>query len=443
MACPGVLQSGHVDLSSFTKIPPEIIAKIFTLSVGTVTIPSTSHENNLPWTLFCVCRKWRDLALEMPELWATVEFDSDSDPGLPGSDLIKTTHEILRRAENTLLDFSLLENSVGSDQSISFDLIVPRAHRFQSLSLSIFYEALLQFLNTPPISFSNLEFLYLTSSDNDFHDFGVAQIFRNSPRLRSVKIELEFDWTSSFLSLPWAQLTELSLIQTFELSPALAYGILCQCSSLVFLDINLSTHSPGAGIPSAPISLPFLTSLILEPAWPEEVVGFLNMLILPRLSHFEILDSFCFSTNWDYAGTIAAISHSGAIDRLRIDLYIPPNYEMDVLFQIFPSLTDISLPQSTHLSRSTLDALACGAVLPKLRHILCAATRRSLKFLLDMIHRRVEHGYKTRAQLVCDAKMLAETFNSNGEEAQLIKELRWKGLLMFGPRLDTFGHTQF
>lgn len=109
-------------------------------------------------------------------------------------------------------------------------------------------------------------------------------------------------------------------------------------------DISNNISAPSAGTVTAvvPLFLPFLTSLILELMWINEVVSFLNMLILPRLSRFEIIDIYCLTVTWDYTGTIDVIFHSGTIVRLRIDFLIPPNYEMDVLFKRFPSLTYIS-----------------------------------------------------------------------------------------------------
>lgn len=144
------------------------------------------------------------------------------------------------------------------------------------------------------------------------------------------------------------------------------------------------------------------------------------MLILPRLSHFQILDSFCFSTNWDYADTIATISHSGAIDELRIDLSIPPNYETDVLFRRFPALTDIGI---SHRVPTFPDQPSTRTLVEQFfwsSDVFYARLHRDRSnFCWMWFHRRAQFGYKTRAQVVCDAKMLAE--DHNGEEAQLIK----------------------
>ncbi|KAJ7621918.1 hypothetical protein DFH06DRAFT_768793 [Mycena polygramma] len=82
--------------SSILSLPPEIFAVIFERCLPSKAWPSPKEA---PLLLAQICRRWREICLEMPTLWASVAFDNTRSVGL-----LETW---LSRARNRPLTISL------------------------------------------------------------------------------------------------------------------------------------------------------------------------------------------------------------------------------------------------------------------------------------------------------------------------------------------------
>ncbi|KAF9455630.1 hypothetical protein BDZ94DRAFT_1179594, partial [Collybia nuda] len=51
------------------KLPNEILTEIFFAASGKVTVPVANIDTEPPWTLFRVCKRWREIASTTPKLW--------------------------------------------------------------------------------------------------------------------------------------------------------------------------------------------------------------------------------------------------------------------------------------------------------------------------------------------------------------------------------------
>ncbi|KAJ7639536.1 hypothetical protein FB45DRAFT_905950 [Roridomyces roridus] len=82
-------------LSRLRRMPPEVLVEIFSWTQGTHPLDGTERTS---WVLAQVCRRWREISLSTPSLWATVYADySDKleDSVRPPLEMIRT--QILSR----------------------------------------------------------------------------------------------------------------------------------------------------------------------------------------------------------------------------------------------------------------------------------------------------------------------------------------------------------
>ncbi|KAG5638529.1 hypothetical protein DXG03_004113, partial [Asterophora parasitica] len=71
----GSLERLHAAIAPYKRLPPEILAEIFMLTLpedGRRLIPEYSEDT--PWTLLSVCSHWRALVLGLPALWGTIHL---------------------------------------------------------------------------------------------------------------------------------------------------------------------------------------------------------------------------------------------------------------------------------------------------------------------------------------------------------------------------------
>src|SRR5688572_27832679 len=65
---------GGINKSPATEIATELLSIIFRFCIaGPILIPPNISEP--PWTLTHVCSRWRNVAVDIPELWSRLHFD--------------------------------------------------------------------------------------------------------------------------------------------------------------------------------------------------------------------------------------------------------------------------------------------------------------------------------------------------------------------------------
>ena len=106
-------------LRPINRLPPELIVHIFSyLGGGTFVVPASQ-----------VCRRWRNVALDMPSLWTVIREEDD----------VFTAQCFMERSRRAKLDVSFIVNMRAPDDfSILRNLVIPHAMRIRRLHLDVY-----------------------------------------------------------------------------------------------------------------------------------------------------------------------------------------------------------------------------------------------------------------------------------------------------------------
>ncbi|KAJ7226247.1 hypothetical protein B0H12DRAFT_1030545 [Mycena haematopus] len=212
------------------SVPPEIVQEIFVFCVPADSEPLVADPKVAPLVLLNVCRKWREIALSTPRLWASIRVNLRSrcfDNSLPLLDCWLT------RARSVPLSVAVVymnyEDNPSPDLLISS--LVRSSEQWQDMRLELPFKDL-QRLNGIEGRVPLLRKLLIGPTDAYFAGMleGLRMTpitaFSHAPLLREVHLVTGFPFT---LELPWAQLTKLQAtslsvcecLEILEASPAL------------------------------------------------------------------------------------------------------------------------------------------------------------------------------------------------------------------------------
>ncbi|RDB30912.1 hypothetical protein Hypma_004889 [Hypsizygus marmoreus] len=276
-------------LSPVRRLPPEILIEIFLLTrdwtsntyfmgelqplvVGPRPGPS-------PLRITHVCSRWRDIALGIPKLWATITSCHDTyDPSVPDTDPTSDVrlHSWLAWTGTVHpLQISFNGRLLGANsedvQATPLSWMQPYMLRIKELSLSGDFEAL------PGGFFLILELLIMS----DFSMHSIRRIRAYFPSLRRVNFRGHLEHLPNFL--PWGQLTHLDLsLETADGDTLL--DILSFCFSLVKLETSFSDiDNYELDGDENTILLPSLSSIVTQNYYGEITMWLLSSLTLPFL----------------------------------------------------------------------------------------------------------------------------------------------------------------
>lgn len=187
--------------SPIYRIPEELLSSIFVTGVCNMG----EEDSLLVATLMLVCRYWRDVAINTPELWADICVSPH--------DSLEKAHRRLARSKSVLLDITInftprADNASGTTESIihAMDLIRPALWRARSFRLSVpnkpqAHAALLRCKEEAP----NLESLCIRifhSMQEDHYSSPCLPLFKgHTPRLRSCSFtSFNFNWDRTVIS---------------------------------------------------------------------------------------------------------------------------------------------------------------------------------------------------------------------------------------------------
>ncbi|TFK74471.1 hypothetical protein BDN72DRAFT_893156 [Pluteus cervinus] len=326
--------------SLFDSLAVELQTEIFSHSL----VPFTSlAAGEGPLKLCHVCRAWRALAVDTPELWSSFTI----------SDNINTDalQFYLRHSRSHPLSIRV----VDADKNRFADLaLIPRAHlhRSRCLDLSIPSQYALGLFSTPS-NLTALQHLHLTTH-------------KSSSRL-------PFLFDIHALQIPWGQLASLHLSLDHGELPTLddCYAILSRCVSLESCSLK-ATYSSLSRHAASPLPLPLLRTFRLRLLGEPELVGsemhgiglakFMSAFSATQLQSLRIewlVDGISTKMPWpkNYVGIFLGGLRSLSSRVTRLHLAYLPLLDVDLLelLRELPHITRLTVKFS--LSGHSIDAI--------------------------------------------------------------------------------------
>ncbi|KAF9003940.1 hypothetical protein BDQ17DRAFT_1355163 [Cyathus striatus] len=311
--------------SPIRRVPPEILSEIFLYCLPPVRFVRPSSREG-PLLLTQVCGAWREVALSIPRLWASLEVRSDlctsSEPTADYEQ--RSLHNVvsmmklwLSRAGNCSLSLSI-RGHLASSEAIR-TLFNNVSHRWLHVRLDILDTDCPTFItqSSPPL----LESFTLRSRGGlqrcQVQNLSLA--LKQAPRLR------HFSWDnnelySPSLDLNWSQLTHLTINAGISTEECL--GILKHSRNLIDASFQSIIRSPAScNYPT--VFLPNLRSLVFGAE--DDISHCLNSLLLPSLREL-VLNVRC----WPQEALVLLFRRSRC-PLESLNLYFPACSEQDFL----------------------------------------------------------------------------------------------------------------
>ena len=255
-------------ISPARRLPPETVTDIFRLCSA---LEDDILPNPLaaPLLLTQICSGWRQVALQMPELWTDLYFHVQENATEETRNLAKTWIERCRHHtfSMNIQSFDMLPDSF-------LDLLTIRPAMITLLELEIPHDAL-TFLEKLPseVVFSNLQALAVRPSvqNPDLEEDWLlwpasVRVFESASKLEYVTMTIQVEgFNPAVLHLPWHQLKELSLNKppsSFHIPCNSIRSILRKCTFLEQCVFSLDTRFIEEDL-NGVITLPHLESLAI------------------------------------------------------------------------------------------------------------------------------------------------------------------------------------
>ncbi|KAL0567025.1 hypothetical protein V5O48_014971 [Marasmius crinis-equi] len=350
------------------RLPTEILGEVFKCCPY---LESTFCPWQTPWVLGQVCRRWRQLSMNLPELWTKVYLDLWTIIDNFGQD--DTASEILKEALRRTADQKLRITITACDiepiteQKHLLGVLCSTRPRWISLALQgVASSGLWQLYPVQGDSegFTSLEEVDILEMSYWEHDRRLLKALENAPKLRSIFIHSEMKDEPLF---NWANLTE------FFVPPDSCHWWahrLALCTRLETLVFRLRNHNDPVNFRGI-IRLDTLRVLRLDyyehEGYGEDAFDICAILQVPALHSLEINTTSGSGT--DLQNLIAMFERSP-----------PANLRSIAIWDV--SLTDVTIarllkatPGVTHLTLRgwmlpyLLTAIASGKVLPNIEHL--------------------------------------------------------------------------
>ncbi|KAJ7617189.1 hypothetical protein FB45DRAFT_841009, partial [Roridomyces roridus] len=253
-------------LSPIRRFPPEILSLIFSFAVeatfyfGDISEVVGPMTHLAPWVFTRVCRRWAEVALATPSLWAMVFLDLDR---VGERDVLQMVDLLHHRSRNMPLTVKIFSEQAERRSHQVLDAAVVHAERWENVDLYLKLPLLLRLTDIGG-HLSALRTLTM-SLDIDLEaldaDPDIWNIFAIAPRLTALCASFWDDehlLPSPFV-FPWHQLTRLSTTFTTDSE---AFSVLQKLSSIVECRLEYSRTEEIA--PWPPIRLPYLRSLLIQ-----------------------------------------------------------------------------------------------------------------------------------------------------------------------------------
>ncbi|KAJ6471913.1 hypothetical protein C8R45DRAFT_1013533 [Mycena sanguinolenta] len=246
-------------LSPLRRMPPEILAEVFSLTVPTTVIPQRS-QRYAPWFLTHVSRRWREIAVSTSSLWSLVVIDEEmvSAPAHP----VPMLETQIARAKNLKIHFYGHSSFDSQRQAELFQYLAQYSSRWEELYLyPTSYPPWLANLRgrIPLLRFLWILWLQDPNEENTIDPPAEPIDFAESaPSL--VDVSIINDFSPMPISLPAQQLTRYELRAPWEMHKA----ILARAPNLAEAHIGVRFRDESWPDTGAIIGLPALKSLFIS-----------------------------------------------------------------------------------------------------------------------------------------------------------------------------------
>ncbi|KAJ7658825.1 hypothetical protein DFH06DRAFT_1327386 [Mycena polygramma] len=263
------------------KIPYEVVSNIFAHLLPAYPHTESASRTFPPILVSHVCRAWREIALTNHALWRAISLT-----GCSLADPIRHILNILSRSGPyplaiQLNDHGVMDGNRPGGRWVSpispevFAAVSGYQARWEHLQLRLYNSYHTTVAGPMPL----LRHLDLELSDPKF-------VFRvdDAPLLRTAILAIT---GAPSVTLPWAQLTSLTLRRT---SISYTMLLLRDTPNLVHCELNLTDNVDV--VMNEQITLPFLESFACQSIPSEHPTNFLKIFVVPALRRLQLTEHF-------------------------------------------------------------------------------------------------------------------------------------------------------
>ncbi|KAJ7858977.1 hypothetical protein B0H13DRAFT_2075539 [Mycena leptocephala] len=369
---------GIVSRGVLPSLPSDVLSAIF-IFFTPVTLPAKADDPLL--VLPQVCRAWKDLVSQSPELWASISVSFDHQ-GLDVQGITRIADHWFARSGDVyplrisaacIGEYAKIAHASPELLSSFINLILSHSHRLKQRfgpyqtehtwhwpvdSKALQSAPMIREITYSPVPLFTLEEVVPYALDSAFPHFSFAPGF----------------------SLPWARLKLISFPLT-AFTPATWFSILTECPTLEGLHIAIKPrfeHHYSTGL----IHLKHLTQLYIS-AFCGGAQDFLRHLMVPQLKVFAVLASqIPPSLFLAFQGRSNFVLEEFALTSVNL-----PANDVESFFQKFSGLKELRLMQITtqNFPVSFWDRIRRAELPPKLERLVIQPTVAQVPFLAAII----------------------------------------------------------
>ncbi|KAF7306255.1 hypothetical protein MIND_00416300 [Mycena indigotica] len=320
----GVVQKlKAVTCPQFATLPAEITTQIFSHYHHDNYVKVLSRKLPIPFILAAVCGSWRQVALQMPQLWTRLMF-APFGYADPKNVERKFRDCVAYAGENAGLDIVFH----GPASIVRVQTIFEKAEQWAELAIGegMFRQSSgnWNFVHGRLTRLRSLTIWAESSGwggrESNFDHVPPITVFETAPLLEHVAL---LDIDAEMFSLPWTQLKTLELLSLRSFDTETILPILCQLVQLETLNLRLPIEAPPPD--SAPVRLERLVSLTIDwvlyanTAARYEPMGTMGAVQILRLFELPILEELT-TELFDYPTVTALgelLTRSGCTSSMR------------------------------------------------------------------------------------------------------------------------------
>ncbi|TDL21631.1 hypothetical protein BD410DRAFT_286145 [Rickenella mellea] len=386
---------GHIN-----ELPVELLAEIFLFCLPTCTFTTTSRHV-APILFGRVCRVWRSVSLNTPQLWAKVTLGRgkwyySTDPPLGWITEFESTgiHEWLRRSGNFPLSFEIVAHTDPgthhTDKGLGTRALRAQAHRWKVVSLRGNCKCIDRILKvlctagkTPRLT--DIRFLNMRTFESD-------KPIPCAPQIRSLHLTLK---DNPFLID--GRFHALRDLRIGWCSSQLYPLIFMQFPLLEILEITYSACSPPFGTATVVHTLPHLHTFIFADHPPSIHFWLLDLFDTPALNSLAI-------SIWKVGGRFCErtrisnflIRCGSQLQRLKLGGYSVSHDDINDFIQHTPILKSLCIEHATLTGDVTT---LCSPLVQINILITRSGLRGTLELVDDIISQWKNCGLKTLASI--------------------------------------------